>query len=460
MIDVLVEGFADDAIALALARAALGERVRLAGPSVAPPEALAVRAVGIRVDAHTDLDRDDEAPHVAYLDVWTPAVAPRVLRLRAAGTRISSLSDLLLREARTPTVGITGSAGKSTTSAFLITLLEAAGIPAHASTRAHAGQLWATEELLPLLVHPADGLLVLELTSSHLAFCAASPHVAVVTCIWPDHVELHGSAEAYVAAKQGIVRHQRPGDHVVVNADDPSALAFLDLTPARRWSFSLVDEVERGAFLRDARVLARWPGGELELGAAPDRAGGRCQALLAALTAALACGADPRRLAGALHAVEAPAHRARLVARRGETDLVDDSLAATARKAVATLGAYPAGSIVAVLGGRRESVEGLVVQSSPDELRMIDEALAVVAGVARSAVVFGPAGASIASALRARGVEVTSAAAVGEAVDRALAEADGAAAVVVSPMFPLGADERSIIAERLRAGARRPGKRA
>ncbi len=57
--------------------------------------------------------------------------------------------------------------------------------------------------------------MLLELTSSHLAFCDTPPHVAVVTCFWPDHVELHGSVEAYLAAKQRIVRGQRPGDRVV-----------------------------------------------------------------------------------------------------------------------------------------------------------------------------------------------------------------------------------------------------
>ena len=80
--------------------------------------------------------------------------------------------------------------------------------------------------------------MVLELTSSHLAFMSSSPDVAVVTSFWPDHLELHGSAAAYRAAKETIVRHQRPDGAVVVNADDPAALSFADLTPARRYAFS------------------------------------------------------------------------------------------------------------------------------------------------------------------------------------------------------------------------------
>ena len=50
-----------------------------------------------------------------------------------------------------------------------------------------------------------------------------SPHVAVVTCFWPDHLELHGSLMAYRRAKEQIVRAQTADDHVVVNADDPQA---------------------------------------------------------------------------------------------------------------------------------------------------------------------------------------------------------------------------------------------
>ena len=76
------------------------------------------------------------------------------------------------------------------------------------SKTARAGNLWPTAELL----RPrSDGLLVMELTSSHLCFTSRSPAVAVITCFWPDHLELHGSLERYRAAKETIVRHAGSG---------------------------------------------------------------------------------------------------------------------------------------------------------------------------------------------------------------------------------------------------------
>ena len=99
------------------------------------------------------------------------------------------------------------------------------GLETLASTTARTGNLWATDELLPMRGGRQRGTLVLELTSSHLAFCAQSPRIAVITSFWPDHVELHGSLEAYRRAKQNIVAHQTPSDHVVVDADDPNRYA-------------------------------------------------------------------------------------------------------------------------------------------------------------------------------------------------------------------------------------------
>ena len=101
--------------------------------------------------ATSDADFETGGFDIAYLDVWTPETAPRVARLRDAGTRLSCLSDLILERASIPTIGVTGTAGKSTTSAFIVQLLRAAGVPVIASTTARSENLWATEESLAAL---------------------------------------------------------------------------------------------------------------------------------------------------------------------------------------------------------------------------------------------------------------------------------------------------------------------
>ena len=149
---------------------------------------------------------------IAYLDVWTAEVDDRVRRLRERGARLSCLSDLLLERASIPTIGVTGTAGKSTTASFVAQLARLAGPePVFTSTTARSGNLWATEESLAVL-EQERGVHVVELTSSHLAFMRTSPHVAVVTSFWPDHLELHGSLAAYRRAKEQIVRDQTLGE--------------------------------------------------------------------------------------------------------------------------------------------------------------------------------------------------------------------------------------------------------
>jgi UDP-N-acetylmuramoylalanine--D-glutamate ligase len=87
---------------------------------------------------------------------------------------------------------------------------------------ARAANAWpdaALYELAPHLRPPA--VVIAELTSTHLVWMSTSPAIAVVTCLWPDHAELHGSVAAYVAAKRRIVQFQEPGDVALLGPGVP-----------------------------------------------------------------------------------------------------------------------------------------------------------------------------------------------------------------------------------------------
>lgn len=391
--------------------------------------------------ATSDADFDGSFD-IAYFDVWTPETAPRVVRLRERGTRLSCLSDLILERASIPTIGVTGTAGKSTTSAFVVQLLRAAGIPVIASTTARSENLWATDESLAAL-DASTGVHVVELTSSHLAFMGRSPHVAVVTSFWPDHLELHGSLAAYRSAKEQIVRHQRPGDHVVVDGA-PEVAAFADVTPARRWVVGS-PEVERGAFVVDGRLIVR-ADGDTDVGPAPG--GTRTRATLAALAAAAAYGVPAASLRDAVPALEPPSHRAAQVGTRGATALVDDSMAATPAKTAALLRAYAPGPVVLVAGGSLEAA-GVAVHASQEEEALLDDTLARAAEVASLVVAFGAAGERIARGVARHGGSVEQVATLDEAIARALELSSVVGAVIVSPMFPLSLPERASVASLL-----------
>ena len=429
---ILVERSAQEAAAVAALLTAEGNDVRIA-----------------------DLERDRGPADVAYVDVWTPEVAPRVAALRARGIRLTCSSELVIDYARrlgARTVGITGTAGKSTTAALTAQLLRAAGLPVQATANARLGHLWVTDELVARCRRFAPGeIVVLELTSSHLAFMSSSPDVAVVTCLWPDHVELHGSGQAYRAAKETIVRHQSLYGAVVVNADDPPAASFAALTPARRYSFSREREVDEGAFVRDGAVVVRRDGEETVVGPLPSSVP-LAQATLGACATALAAGAEPRALSGTLGLLAPLPHRQETVGRVGSALIVDDGMAATPAKARAALAACPDRSVVLVAGGRRET-DGGTAHASPEE-RLLLAALADEAVRAVSlAVLFGEAAALLECKLASRGVLTLTVPTLEDAVPVSLAAASGAGVVLFSPVFPLSFEEREAFGGLVRAAA-------
>jgi len=438
---ILVEGFDRDAVVLARTLAREGHRVTLAGQGDASQQALELRASRVVVRARASLDTEPGHHDEAFLDVWTPEVAPRVALLRESGCIVRCLGDHVLERTPVPTIGVTGTAGKTTTVAFLAYLLRTAGSTVHTGTTARAGNLWPTAELLP---PPADGVVLMELTSSHLCFTTHSPTIAVITCFWPDHLELHGSLERYRAAKEAIVRYQGPSDVVVANEDDDDAAAIASLSPGRRFGFSATREVAAGAFVRGAEMMLRDASGERSFVLPPSLDATRLQALLAAAATALAAGALPETL----RAPEAPPYRAARVGRLGDTELIDDGLAATPAKTASALHEFPDASVVLVAGGELETA-GLPVHASREERELLEEACAEARRVARFVVLFGPAATRLASSFDRRAT--LRAATLDEAIALASSHAVGAKVLVVSPMFPLPLEDRERIAPALRA---------
>ena len=139
------------------------------------------------------------------LSPWTP--------LRGAGRRAASgAADLLLRFSPVPVLGVTGSAGKTTTARLAEAMLRASGVETLASSDAPADNAWPTAGLLErVLAARPPAWCVAELTSNHLAVCSASPQIACITNVWADHVDQHGSLAAYLEAKRRIVAFQAAG---------------------------------------------------------------------------------------------------------------------------------------------------------------------------------------------------------------------------------------------------------
>ena len=442
--NVLVEGFDPDARALARFLVGEGSSVRIASGSHDAGEVAVLRDLGIMVETGVDLDRDPGPADVAYLDVWTPEIASRVQRLRAQGTRISCLGDLLLERWHGPTIGITGTAGKTTTTSLVASILRAGGTEVAMSAGARAGNLWPTGELLDVLTGKAgttERVLLLELTSSHLAFMRSSPTIAAIVSFWPDHLELHGDLEHYRAAKATIATHQRAGDALVLNADDASA-GFAAGARGHVVQFSLLRPVRQGAYRRSGSelVLARPSGDEIEV-RVPLDASVHPGNLVAAAAIAAAAGAGSSDIETGITGASPLPYRARPVGMLLGLTVVDDGMAATPAKTSALLRGYADRSIVLIAGGAGDAGGG-PVHATPDEGELLQRACDEIVRAARVVVVFGPAGLRLAAMLVARGVDVVATDTLETAVATAARAGDGATAIVFSPLFPVSLEER------------------
>ncbi|XVV14820.1 UDP-N-acetylmuramoyl-L-alanine--D-glutamate ligase [Actinoplanes sp. CA-131856] len=148
-----------------------------------------------------------------------PNTHPWMKQLRERGVTVTGGSALWMADHAARTIGVTGSKGKSTTSSLISHLLAAVGRP-----NVFGGNIG-----VPLLDLPEAEQYVLELSSYQCADLTDSPHVAVVTSLFPEHLDAHGGEREYYRDKLNILRHHP--DLIVVNgADDRLRAEIRDVT--------------------------------------------------------------------------------------------------------------------------------------------------------------------------------------------------------------------------------------
>ena len=278
-----------------------------------------------------------------------PHPHPVASRARASGVPILSDAEMLFRAVRAAGsaarfVGITGTNGKSTTTALLAHILAGAGVPVAAG-----GNLGPAALALPLL---ADrGVYVLEMSSYMLERLETMRFdAAAMLNLSADHLDRHGDMAGYTAAKRAIFARQCAPDLAVVGTDDDASVAMaagLRAGPAQVLTVSGANPADvwaDGTFLRDAAgVLA-------DLAAAPALPGAHnAQNAAAAAAIATALGVPRDAIARGLASFPGLAHRQRRIAEIDGVAFIDDSKATNADAAARALGCYP--RLIWIAGG-------------------------------------------------------------------------------------------------------------
>ena len=445
--DVLVLGMGKTGVDVALYLASLGEaRVSsvtlYGGLSSAPGEAASrLEATGVRVvlgseDVRGSYDLAVVSPGISELSDFFRAA-------REHSRELIGEPELAWRESPGRWVAITGTNGKTTTTSLSCAILREAGLAAR--TVGNIGTL-ATSQV----AGRAEGeWFVAELSSFQLATSVGlHPRVAVLLNVTPDHLEWHGSLEAYAAAKERVFANLVPGDLAVVGVGDGWCRAIADRLDARGLRVLRLDArrdagTPCAAFVRDGRMVVRLDGVEHDVCATADfalRGEHNLQNGLAASALALELGVADDVVARTLASFQALEHRIEPCGEVGGVSFVNDSKATNTDSVEKALTAFEPGRVVLMLGGHDKGTD----------LRSLAEA---VARDCRAAVCFGEAGERIARSVeaardrQASPVRVVRAPHLREAFDAAVAEAREGDAVLLSPACS-SFDEFSNMAER------------
>jgi UDP-N-acetylmuramoylalanine--D-glutamate ligase len=266
-----------------------------------------------------------------------------------AGTAILTDAELLYQAVRASGsrarfAGITGTNGKSTTTALLAHILATAGVP-------HAAGANLGPAALSLGLLPDDGVYVLEMSSYMLERLATLRFdVACMLNLSPDHLERHGDMAGYEAAKRNIFARQTGADAAIIGIDDPRSAALAKSMPAclRISGHRQADIWCDGALLRDAVS----PIADLRRAIALP---GAHNAQNAAASAAMArvLGIDREEIAAGIETFPGLAHRQEIVAQIDGIVFINDSKATNADAAARALGCYD--RLVWIAGGIAKS---------------------------------------------------------------------------------------------------------
>jgi UDP-N-acetylmuramoylalanine--D-glutamate ligase len=304
---------------------------------------------------HRDVEiREYDRASLAGIDlvVPSPGVPPfNPLLAEAVGKKIPVISELELafRFLTIPLIAITGTNGKTTTTTLIGDILKGCGKKVFVG-----GNIG--DPLIGYVAGPqADDYAVVEVSSFQLQWTERfRPAIAVLLNTTPDHVDYHGTLEAYRRTKERIFANQTEKDLAVLNADEPSSPGLARSLAARVNCFSSSRKVERGIFLdRGVLATAGGPGRREEYPTDRIRIPGKhnLENVMAAILVGRECGCDHAGILATVADFRGLPHRIEFAGEKNGVTFYDDSKGTNADAVVRALETFSAPMIL-LMGGR------------------------------------------------------------------------------------------------------------
>lgn len=318
-----------------------------------------------------------------------PADLPLAHQARERAIPLTNDSQIFLEACPAPTIGITGSAGKTTTTALVGRMAEA--YLAGSGRRSWVGGNIGRPLLADLPEIGAQDWVVLELSSFQLELMSISTHLAAILNVTPNHLDRHGTMAAYRVAKARLLDFQTDADVAVIGREDPGAWALRQRVRGRLVSFGRQPvEAGEGAWVESGQITMRidtevrqvCPVGAIRL-----RGEHNLLNVIAACALAGAAGFSPEAIEAAIRDFQGVPHRLEFVRRWRQADWYNDSIATTPERARAAIRSFDE-PLVLLAGGRDKDLPW-------------EEFARLVAQRVRHLILFGEAGPKILQAVEA-----------------------------------------------------------
>jgi UDP-N-acetylmuramoylalanine--D-glutamate ligase len=413
---VTVAGAARSGLAAAELLARRGARVTLSDLRGEAPETEPLTRLGVQLElgghqvpTFTDAD-------LVVLSPGVPPETPAVQAARDRGVPVIAEIELASRWLLGRVIAITGTKGKSTTTALTGRMLEAAGFKVTVGGNIGAPLSAQVAGSTPETFH------VVEASSFQLEqIDTFHPWIAVMLNFSPDHLDRHPTVDAYAAAKARIFENQNPRDFAVINADDPTVLELARRGRATARLFARSGAIARGTVVEDGWIVDRRR--DLAARLVPLEAihllgPHLVNDVMAAATVGAIAGAAPEAMTAAVDAFRGLEHAMELVGEVDGVRFVNDSKATNVESALRSIESFER-DLVPIIGGKFKG----------GDLRLLRDPLRARA---KAVVAIGEARPLVREAL-GDVIEVVEADAFADAIDRAFALAKPSGVVLLAP---------------------------
>ena len=346
------------------------------------------------------------------LSPGVPADLPSVNAARARGVKVIGEVELAWHFLEGKIIGVTGSNGKTTTTALIGHILRECGIPAQ------VGGNIGTPPTAMVQSSRKDQWNVLELSSFQLeSIDSFHAHVGVCMNVTPDHLDRHHTFQHYAKAKERLFDSLRPDGLAVLNGDDATCVSYASRTRARTEWFSSSRAIERGLYLENEFIV--FDGVKLmPVAEVPLRGMHNLENVMAAAAVASFAGAGIESIRTAVRGFAGVEHRLEFVRRIDGVDYFNDSKATNVDAALKAAGAFKQGLWI-ILGGKDKGSSYIPLRQPLEEK-------------ARAALLIGAAAEKIAAELEGA-VPLIQCGSIENAVETAYARASAGETVLLAP---------------------------